>query len=302
MVDPLPTSVGSKPRIKEGAQDPKRFALFKAACPLLAQQDYEQISVAKFASAAGISVGAFYERFEDKDSFLGWVVSERLNGSIDRMEQQLDPERWRGRSPGDVTQAILLSLMECLHGPGDGVFRAALKRGFSDQTKLKPLLRYRTAFTNRAVALLAHRAAPDRKEPDYAVRSAVQMAEATALDALLHKEGTLRPASWGMVDTLRSMMLSTLGLPDEPHTHRDPQYGSSTNSPGGPGAHIDMPIEQVIAVAAPDPQAGSIKITQLTLSLNPFDFDLGMKVIIGQEEKKADPPTKRGRPRPKRRR
>jgi Bacterial regulatory proteins, tetR family len=79
-----------KRRIKEGLQDHRRFKLYRAACLLLAQRDYEQIPVAHFAKQAEISVGAFYERFPNKDAFMGSVVALRFDDIRERMEAQLD--------------------------------------------------------------------------------------------------------------------------------------------------------------------------------------------------------------------
>ena len=148
----------AKRRIKKGLRDQRTFNLYRAACRLLAHQVHEQISVANIAREAGISVGAFYERFPNKDAFLGMVVSSRLCWAGERMEQELDPERWQRRSAGAVSRAIMEEMMRGLHGSGAGVVRAALKRGHLDRDKLEPLIRYRTALADRAVALLGHRA------------------------------------------------------------------------------------------------------------------------------------------------
>jgi AcrR family transcriptional regulator len=127
-----------KPRIKEGMQDGKRLKLYETVCPMLAQQDYDQISVAQITRAAGISVGAFYERFADKDEFLDWVVSEYLCGAQRRAERELDPKRWEHSPAEAVVNAIIEEMRHGLHGPGAGVVRAALKRGHLDRQNLSP--------------------------------------------------------------------------------------------------------------------------------------------------------------------
>jgi AcrR family transcriptional regulator len=127
----------AKRRIKQGRRDQRTFQLHQAARRLLAQKDHEQVSVAQLASAAGISVGAFYQRFPNKDAFLGRIVHEGLYDAQQRMERELDPERWRHSAAGKVTQAIVEAMMRDLHGPGAGVVRAALKRGHLDRKKLE---------------------------------------------------------------------------------------------------------------------------------------------------------------------
>src|SRR5271166_2594071 len=147
-----------------------------------------------------------------------------------------------------VTQAIAEEIMRSFHGPAAGVTRAVLKRGHIDRKQLAPLLRYRAALADSAVALLAHRA-KGISNPDRAVRSAVQMAEATALDALLHDAGALRPGSQRMADTLSAMMLGMLGLAGSKYA------GSQRADPdeAGEDAMIDMPVEEIVAIELPDP-------------------------------------------------
>jgi AcrR family transcriptional regulator len=137
----------AKRRIKKGQRDQRTFQLHQAARRLLAEKDHEQVSVTQLAGAAGISVGAFYQRFPNKDAFLGRVVHEGLHSAQQQMERELNPERWRRSTAGEATQAIVEAMMRGLHGPGAGVVRAALKRGHLDRKKPEPLVRYRAAQT-----------------------------------------------------------------------------------------------------------------------------------------------------------
>jgi AcrR family transcriptional regulator len=253
----------AKRRIKEGRRDQRTFQLHQAARPLLAGKDHEQISVAQLAGAAGISVGAFYQRFPNKDAFLGRVVHEGLHGAQQQMERELNPERWRLSTAGEATQAIVEAMMRGLHGPGAGVVRAALKRGHLDRKRLEPLLRYRAALADSAVALLVPRLKGVRY-PEHAVRSAVQIAEATALDALLHDSGTLRPGSQRMADTLTAMMLGMLGL-----SGRRPVNAQDENQDDGQEAMLDMPTEEVIAVPIPEPALVPRRTTRRKVARDP---------------------------------
>jgi hypothetical protein len=133
-----------------------------------------------------------------------------------------------------VSHAIVTEMMQNLHGYGAGVVRAALKRGHRDRAEREPLLRYRTALADRAAALLATHG--DRKKPERAIRAAVQMAEATALDALLHDRGPLGLGSRRMAATLSAMMLSVLELTDDATDMQDDDDGM-----------IEMPIEELVA-------------------------------------------------------
>jgi AcrR family transcriptional regulator len=240
-----------KRRIKQGLRDQRTFKLHQAARRLLAEKDHEQVSVAQLAREAGISIGAFYQRFPNKDAFLGRIVHERLHGAQQQIERELDPERWRRSTTAAVALAIVEAMMRGLHGPGAGIVRAALKRGHLDRKKLEPLLRYRAALADSAVALLVPRLKGVR-HPERAVRSVVQIAEATALDALLHDAGTLRPGSRGMAEALSTMMLGMLGLSDRRPVNAQDETPTPADD-DGQEAMLEMPTEDVIAIPIPEP-------------------------------------------------
>jgi AcrR family transcriptional regulator len=297
----------AKRRIKKGQRDQRTFQLHQAARRLLAEKDHEQVSVTQLAGAAGISVGAFYQRFPNKDAFLGRVVHEGLHSAQQQMERELNPERWRRSTAGEATQAIVEAMMRGLHGPGAGVVRAALKRGHLDRKKLEPLVRYRAALADSAVALLVPRLKGVR-HPERAVRSAMQIAEATALDALLHDAGTLRSGSQRMADTLSAMMLGMLGL-----SHRRPvnPQGESDETPAraeddGQEAMLDMPTEEVIAVPIPEPALGQRRTTRRKVAREPETEPikvvrptLSVPEAIQEPEQTRPEPTRRRRHRPR---
>ena len=82
----------------------------------------------------------------------------------------------------------------------------------------------------------------------------MQIAEATALDALLHDAGTLRLGSQRMADTLSAMMLGMLGLSNR--RPLNPQDESDETEDDGQEAMLDMPTEEVIASPIPEPALG----------------------------------------------
>lgn len=242
----------AKRHIKEGLRDQRNFQLYRVACRLLAEQDHEKISVAQISREAGISVGAFYQRFPNKDAFLHMVVAQRLRSTQERMERELASERWQRATTGAVTRAIVEEMMRGLHGPGAGVVRMALKRGHLERRDLRPLLDYRAALADRAVALLSHRSKGVRHS-ERVIRATVQMAQATALDVLLNDAGTLRPGSLRMADMLTAMMLSML---DPSAATKDANKGDETDEEAEEGKAepmLKMPIEDVVAQPIAEP-------------------------------------------------
>jgi AcrR family transcriptional regulator len=63
-----------KSEAKERRRQSRAQRLISAGEKLFAAEDYDKISVADIAEAAGCSVGAFYGRFPDKESFLISVI------------------------------------------------------------------------------------------------------------------------------------------------------------------------------------------------------------------------------------
>ena len=76
---------------RQGRGNDKTDRLYEAACRLLADRDYEQIPVARFAEQAEMSVGSLYQRFTNKDAYLDSVVAIRCAELRRRMAVQLDP-------------------------------------------------------------------------------------------------------------------------------------------------------------------------------------------------------------------
>lgn len=233
----------TKRRVKKHMKDQRTHELYAAARRLLVSHDYERVSVARIAGEAGVSVGAFYERFSSKDEFLASVIHRRMRGAKDGAERELDPGIWRRRRPDAIVRAIVEHIVCTLHGAGVGVVRAALKRGHSNPLYLEPLGEYRAAVADRAVSLLSHRVRGLR-DPAHAVRAIVQMVQATALDALLQDQGPLRAGRRKTVDTMTRMMMRSLGFDESDAVDREPNGEEC----GDEEAVIEMPIEDVVAI------------------------------------------------------
>jgi AcrR family transcriptional regulator len=289
-------------RIKSGLLDHSAFKLYEAAERLLQDHDHEQISVAQLTLAAGVSVGAFYRRYRDKDAFLRMVVGEYLYSTRNRMERALARERWARQPAHVVTRAIVEHLMRDLQGPpGAGIVRAALKCGHLDRGTLAPLVSYRSALADRAVALLAHRA-NNIPRAERTVRARVQITVATVLDALLHDGDILRSGSQRMADALSTMMLDGLGLSvgqagKAPAEHDEPDMADDN-------AMLAMPITELVAVEIiPETTPARRRSAQRRAAPNPDAKPIPVidpkHVSAEVTEKPEPPPPPRGRYRPR---
>lgn len=80
--------------------------ILDAAERILDEKSFSETTVAEIMERAGVTVGAFYRRFADKDTLL-YLLDERFFGELRaRGDELLAEERWRGASIGDVLTAF----------------------------------------------------------------------------------------------------------------------------------------------------------------------------------------------------
>jgi AcrR family transcriptional regulator len=163
--------------------------------------DYDRISVAKIASTAGCSVGAFYGRFPSKYAYLKALIDSTFDFASAVAERELDPRRWSDAPNTEVVQQIVRHVVTTMRDETAGVARSALKRATADSTVFKPLLSYRSKVTEQAISLLERRM-PKSSEPHVAIRTVMQIIHATVADSLLHNQGPL--------DTKTPLMIAEL--------------------------------------------------------------------------------------------
>lgn len=193
--------------IQAGLRNSKTLALYRAARSLLAEKDFDGISVSRFAKAGGCSVGAFYGRFSDKKLFLEFLIGATFRQATSRAENVLADEIANGLG----FEKAVRNIAEQISGQfGDeefaGVVRAAVKLGFADPKSRAAFDNYRVEVTGRAIALLAphlRRGSEDR------VCEAMQAAFGILTDAVVSKSGHLRPGSARMSEAL-SVVISKL--------------------------------------------------------------------------------------------
>ncbi len=220
-----------KSRIQPGLQDGRTRALYDAALERLAMKDYEQISIAEIARGAGCSVGAFYSRFRDKDTFLQMVIAEAFRTLTDDAKRDFDPAQWRNVSRARIVDGIVRHVASQMsRARVAGVTRAAVKLGMTRPDALEPFLNYRASVADCAVALLVPQLSFEGTARP--VRIAVQMVFGIVTDAALHDKGPLRPGRRRMRNSLRAVMISYLKLPAEKRSGESDDGDDETKESG----------------------------------------------------------------------
>lgn len=162
-----------------------RDRLLAAGFELVETRDFDALSVAEIAQAAGCSVGAFYVRFTDKDAFFRALVAERLARGRASLPAAL-------RKAGDpVASMVAVSVESFRRRPG--LLRSALRRSMEDPTVWSPLREHGHHMGDELVAALAEqRGRRLGKTAEHRLRFAFQMMMGTLVNALVNQPGPLQ--------------------------------------------------------------------------------------------------------------
>lgn len=192
--------------------------LLAAARDVLAHEGLAAATVPRIARKAGVSVGAVYRRFPDKDALMRAVHDQvtRVAGELNRA--MLDPERWEGVPPEDIARSVVHG-MTVSYLRSRGLLRALLLYA---RTHPDPRFRRRaeahTAATLDRIAdlLLPHRARLRHPDPRRSIEFGL-VSMAIVLQGLILSE-TIGANRWmppedELGDELTRMFLGYLGLP-----------------------------------------------------------------------------------------
>lgn len=123
-MDSTPVAARGVHAAKQSRSRAKHEALLQAGRRLLLTQDLGSLSVAQLTDAAGMSVGSFYSRFEDKDAWFAELVRVTGEQVLLDTQQLLGSARWR--QAGDERKVMLiLRHVADVHRTHRGIFRAA---------------------------------------------------------------------------------------------------------------------------------------------------------------------------------
>lgn len=106
----------------------KTLQLYIHGRRLLAETDFENVSIAQFAKAADTTVGPFYVRFKDKDAFLGFVSSHSFAYARQGFDRALASIKPKDKPPEALTDILLSQWSDKEFA---GVVRLSVKRGMS---------------------------------------------------------------------------------------------------------------------------------------------------------------------------
>lgn len=199
---------------KQQRSQAKQQALLAAGHALLQTHDLPSLSVAQVAAAAGVAVGSFYSRFEDKNAWFAELCREAGATALAELQALLaSAPLARADGPGQV--ALLMDWLVQVHRRHQGIFRAAVSDPARTQGYWGPLSRLLAQVVDRVDQGLALPAAPGpgrRQRVDFAF----QVVFSTLAQAVLHDAGPVRLHDATLAPELARVFLAAVALPPVP--------------------------------------------------------------------------------------
>jgi AcrR family transcriptional regulator len=161
--------------------------LLKAAAEVLDKDGLDGATIPRIAARAGLTPGALYRRFPDKDALLREVCLRLLQENYTQSQELLKPERWKGMSLEEISRFVIGATLKG-HRLHRGLLRALLffTRQHPDAAFVRKTeeLEWKV-FRDVADLLLTRRDEIRHPDPESAVRFAMLMVGISAQGVLV---------------------------------------------------------------------------------------------------------------------
>ncbi len=207
MLKPAPPSSGprGRRRISASLGESKTLKLYQEGRRLLAQTDFENVSVSQFSKVAGMSVGAFYVRFSDKDAFLDFATLHTFltaQQGFERASASIVSNSQLAASLADTLVAQFVSEEFA------GIVRMAVKRGFSDLRHRESFDLYRSFVVDQIAEVLPD--GSDRNQ-NAELAIAIQSSFGILTDAVISRAPPEPPSLWEYRDSIVRLLSVPIG-------------------------------------------------------------------------------------------
>ncbi len=211
----MPTSLPARRESQQARSTETSRRLLAAAETLLEEKSFDDTSVQEIALRAGVTTGAFYARFRDKEAVLQ-VLEEQLHEAMERVaDQQSMPEVWTGRAVEDMLRQHHTNLVRT-YREYRGTARALLLRANQDaalQERFENLNKRNLPMIARAIAKHGKLKHPGGMK---AIHFALLTVRSMCREVILFNSsypGSKAPSDEVLVEQLTRMVMSYLGLP-----------------------------------------------------------------------------------------
>lgn len=149
--------------------------ILDAAERVMAEKSFSEATLAEIMNSAGVTVGAFYRRFPDKDALLHHLDDRFFTEMHQLADELLDPGRWEGKPMSAIIYKAAEQAVQ-LYRARRGLLRSLFLRARTDAVIQDTARRVNSHFVDRMKqALAAHRAEIRHPQPDRAIELGFMM-------------------------------------------------------------------------------------------------------------------------------
>jgi len=221
-----------------------RDALLAAGRAMLADGDFDSLSIADLAAASKLSVGSFYGRFRDKEAFFEQLQEQVTAEFLLAARQALLPKDGQASTAGAIVASVCAMVIDGFRKDA-GYVRAALRHASTQPASWSPIQSAGRQVVKEVIAVLgpklAHIAPAQRAGR---IRFAMQLLYGTGINAVLNDPGPIPLRSKRLERELSRVLCLYLGItkstglgprPALSNTrHASPSPRSAASRPGGP--------------------------------------------------------------------
>jgi len=161
--------------------------LLQAAVETLNKEGLEGATIPRIAARAGLTPGAIYRRFPDKDALLQEVCLRTLESNYRHTSELLKPEKWKDKSLAEICGYVIETTLKG-HAQHRGLLRAltlfTLQHPDAAFVRKSEELEWKT-FQLVNEMLLARRDEIRHPDPDSAIRFAMLMVGVAAQGVMI---------------------------------------------------------------------------------------------------------------------
>lgn len=149
--------------------------ILDAAERVMAEKSFSEATLAEIMNSAGVTVGAFYRRFPDKDALLHHLDDRFFSEVHQLADELLDPARWEGKPLSAIIYKVAEQAVQ-LYRARRGLLRSLFLRARTDAVIQDTARRVNSHFVERMkVALASHRDDIRHPQPDRAIELGFMM-------------------------------------------------------------------------------------------------------------------------------
>lgn len=185
-------------------------ALLEAGAAMLRDCAFDELSIDDLCARVGVTIGAFYGRFESKDAFFSALVSLATNGCMAAIDLAIANDDRTHASLETVCHDMVAVVTEAIRD-NQGVLRAAMQYKAVQPARWMTVRETGSGIVERATPLLLAQMGPGRRAAkERTVGFAFQMVFGTLINAVLNKPKLIALDEPEMIDRLALAMFLQL--------------------------------------------------------------------------------------------